>query len=57
MLCCHLWLRVTTQPIDTWIDEDGVQQTEVADGGTTATVIALIDGATLVHAQVTRWLW
>ena len=38
-------------PIDEWEDEDGLHQ-EAADGGTTATVIALLDGATLVHAQV-----
>lgn len=33
------------------MDENGVQQIEVADGGTTATVIALVDGATLIYAQ------
>lgn len=38
-------------PVDMWMDENGVQQIEVADGGTTATVIALVDGATLIYAQ------
>lgn len=38
-------------PVDEWEDEDGVHQ-EAVDGGTTATVIALLDGASLVHAQV-----
>ena len=33
-------------------DEDGELQMEAVDGGTTATIIALLDGATLVHAQV-----
>ena len=38
-------------PVDEW-DEDGELQMEAVDGGTTATIIALLDGATLVHAQV-----
>ena len=39
-------------PVDEWEDEGGEMRLEAADGGTTATVIALLDGATLVHAQV-----
>ena len=39
-------------PVDEWEDEGGEMRQEAADGGTTATVIALLDGATLVHAQV-----
>ena len=39
-------------PTDTYEDEDGQTRMEAADGGTTATVICLLDGATLVHAQV-----
>ena len=38
-------------PIDEWEDEEG-PHLDAADGGTTATVIALLNGATLVHAQV-----
>lgn len=36
----------------TYIEEDGSEVEEAADGGTTATVICLVDGSTLVHAQV-----
>ena len=39
-------------PVDEWEDEAGQKRQEAADGGTTATVIALLDGATLVCAQV-----
>ena len=39
-------------PVEEWEDEEGELRHEAADGGTTATVVALIDGATLVHAQV-----
>ena len=39
-------------PLEEWVDEGGEKRVEVADGGTTATVICLLDGATLVHAQV-----
>ena len=35
-----------------WTDDEGVPRVEVADGGTTATVVALVDGASLVVAQV-----
>lgn len=39
-------------PCEQWEEPNrGVRQ-EAADGGTTATVIALIDGAKLIHAQV-----
>ena len=38
--------------VEEWEDEDGTMRREAVDGGTTATVIALVDGATLVHAQV-----
>ena len=38
--------------VEEWEDEDGTIRREAVDGGTTATVIALVDGATLVHAQV-----
>lgn len=41
-------------PVDEWTDDEGVLQTEVADGGTTATVICLLEGATLVYAQARR---
>jgi hypothetical protein len=36
----------------TYVEEDGAEVEEAADGGTTATVICLLDGSTLVHAQV-----
>jgi hypothetical protein len=36
----------------TYVEEDGLEVEEAADGGTTATVICLVDGSTLVHAQV-----
>ena len=39
-------------PVDSWEEESGEVRLEAADGGTTATIIALLDGATLVHAQV-----
>jgi len=35
-----------------YIEEDGEEVEEAADGGTTATVICLLDGMALVHAQV-----
>jgi serine/threonine protein phosphatase PrpC len=38
--------------VDEWEDEDGTMHKDAVDGGTTATVIALVDGSTLVHAQV-----
>ena len=38
--------------VDNWEDEDGTMHRDAVDGGTTASVIALIDGSTLVHAQV-----
>ena len=34
-----------------WSDDEGVLHAEAADGGTTATVIALLDGETIIHAQ------
>ena len=37
-----------------YIEEDGEEVEEAADGGTTATVICLLDGMALVHAQVRR---
>ena len=33
--------------VEEWEDEDGALRQEAVDGGTTATVIALVDGATL----------
>ena len=45
-------LGAGTVPVDDWEDEDGVTYTDAVDGGTTATVIALVDGAKLLHAQV-----
>ena len=38
--------------VEEYEDERGELARDVIDGGTTATVIALVDGATLVHAQV-----
>ena len=39
-------------PIDEYVDEAGLTAMDAVDGGTTATIIALLDGATLVMAQV-----
>jgi serine/threonine protein phosphatase PrpC len=38
--------------VDEWEGEDDQMHLDAVDGGTTATVIALVDGSTLVHAQV-----
>ncbi len=53
VLAAHPHLReVDGVLIDEWEDDEGIPRLEAADGGTTATVIALVDGATLIHAQV-----
>ena len=38
-------------PVEEWSEADGQLMRESPDGGTTATVIALVDGCSLVHAQ------
>lgn len=38
--------------VDEWLDNRGNTRLDVVDGGTTATVIVLLDGKTLIHAQV-----
>lgn len=38
--------------VEEWEDEDGVLRRDAVDGGTTATVMVLLDGVTLLHAQV-----
>ena len=38
--------------VDEFEDERGEQRMDAVDGGTTATIIAVLDGATLVIAQV-----
>ena len=51
LMCMACAWHVHAQ-VDEWEDEGGEMRQEAVDGGTTATVIALLDGATLVHAQV-----
>ena len=48
----NLKLSASGVPVDEWEDENGISRQEAADGGTTATIAVLLDGATLLLAQV-----